>query len=168
MTPNNLALALAQKTADAYSYDRFRSWNSVARLLLGRGYTMREAEAIMRSKWMRWAADNATASYGKIPARVIIEYMDGMIDRWGTAWFQRELREIVVGTFPNEASYTFTTHTGTCSRGCGDKFYVSQETIDEMKQNEPTFTLEEIIGSLDFCLECVSGEKFDGEKKGLN
>ena len=49
---------LAVRTADAYSADRYASWVACARLLVTvRGYSLREAEAILRSKWMRWAAD---------------------------------------------------------------------------------------------------------------
>jgi len=51
------ASELATKTSDAYSFHSYRSWRACAKLLLGRGYTPVEAEAILRSKWMRWASD---------------------------------------------------------------------------------------------------------------
>lgn len=53
------AAALAERTSDAYSFDRYSSWSGVARALLSLGYSEREAEAIMRSKHLRWAADGA-------------------------------------------------------------------------------------------------------------
>ncbi|MFM9469743.1 hypothetical protein ACKI1K_43920, partial [Streptomyces scabiei] len=44
---------------DAYSADRYNSWPAVAQVLINRGYNDRQVEAIMRSKWTRWANDNA-------------------------------------------------------------------------------------------------------------
>lgn len=67
-----------------------------------RGYSDREVEAIMRSKWMRWAADNSTARYGKVPARVIIEYIDDMTKRGSAERVAREVAELVAGTFNGE------------------------------------------------------------------
>lgn len=55
----NKAEKLAERTSDAYSADRYLSWTACAALLLGRGFSEDEAEAILRSKWMRWAADQA-------------------------------------------------------------------------------------------------------------
>lgn len=102
-TQNNLALALSQKTADAYSYDVYRSWNSVARALLGRGYSMREVETIMRSKWMRWAADSwKGGSSENVPARAILEYIDKDIARRGADRVARDLAEMVIDTLGAE------------------------------------------------------------------
>lgn len=65
------AKRVAEQCADAYSYDRYRSWTAVALALLTHGYTARETETIMRSKVTRWAADG-THPYGKTPARVVL------------------------------------------------------------------------------------------------
>lgn len=55
------AAAVAARTADAYSADRYGAeWPKVAAALLRDGWTPRQAEAIMRSKWARWAADAGT------------------------------------------------------------------------------------------------------------
>lgn len=82
LTPTELktrvANLLADKTADAYSADRYRSWRGVAVALLSAGYDVQQAEAIMRSKWARWAADKDGRKYGTIPARVLVEYAQGM------------------------------------------------------------------------------------------
>lgn len=79
------AQAVAKRCADAYSADRYASWSEVARILLKMGFTEAEAEAVMRSKITRWAADSAEFSLGategrryrdgKIPARVVREYI---------------------------------------------------------------------------------------------
>lgn len=59
MDINKTALALAERTRDAYSVDRYVSWSACAEMILLLGYSEDEAEAILRSKWMRWAADQA-------------------------------------------------------------------------------------------------------------
>jgi len=51
------AQALAERTADAYSCDRYVSWKACAAVLLRRGYTDRQAATILRSRIMRWAVD---------------------------------------------------------------------------------------------------------------
>ncbi len=55
-----MARQLAERTSDAYSAGRFgTSWRPCAAVLLKRGYTVAEAETVLRSKWMRWAGDSA-------------------------------------------------------------------------------------------------------------
>jgi hypothetical protein len=51
--------ALATETDNAYSYDRYgaTSWRLIATRLLVRGYTVAQAECVLRSKYMRWAGD---------------------------------------------------------------------------------------------------------------
>jgi len=63
--------------AGGYSSDRFSSWGAVAALLVRRGYSDREAVAIMVSKWTRWAADGDEAEYGRVPAKALGRYLDG-------------------------------------------------------------------------------------------
>jgi hypothetical protein len=55
------AIALAARTEDAYSADAYTNgeWAKAAAMLLDRGYSEAEAEAILRSKWTRWARDAA-------------------------------------------------------------------------------------------------------------
>lgn len=50
---------IAEATQDAYSFSRYgqKAWAASCRMLLRRGYDVRQIEAIMRSKWTRWAAD---------------------------------------------------------------------------------------------------------------
>ncbi len=73
MTP---ADDLAQKTGDAYSATRYNSWRNVCATLLKRGYTERQAEAILRSKWTRWAADAADANYGEATANDLVRFIE--------------------------------------------------------------------------------------------
>ena len=70
------AFELARKTCDAYSVFRYRSWPNVARLLLKQGFTDEQAEIIMRSKWMRWAADDYDCQYGDVPAKALLPHLD--------------------------------------------------------------------------------------------
>lgn len=57
--------ARAVAATGGYSEDRYCSWPAVAQGLLDGGYSPVEAEAIMRSKWTRWAADCSDAAYGQ-------------------------------------------------------------------------------------------------------
>jgi len=64
-TFNAQAKALAEKTKDAYSYDRYgkASWLANIKFLLTK-FTEEQVEWIMRSKHARWAADAFETSHG--------------------------------------------------------------------------------------------------------
>lgn len=105
-TPNARALrkmsqAVADKTADAYSFDRYSTWRGCAWLLALRGYNARQIEAILRSKWMRWAADRFNR-HDRIPARAIIEFIDDAVKARSADAIAREVEELVAGTFEGE------------------------------------------------------------------
>jgi hypothetical protein len=70
--------AIDERTEIGYSYDRYSrgGWRQAIRELLKRGYDEREIEAIMRSKWTRWAADSDDAPYGKTPGVALIRFID--------------------------------------------------------------------------------------------
>lgn len=57
------ATKLAEATADAYMADSYGAtdWRACSLELLSRGLTVEEAEAILRSKHMRWADDGAVS-----------------------------------------------------------------------------------------------------------
>lgn len=56
---------LAERCADAYSTDRYRNgWAGCVRMLRQRGYADPAIEAIIRSKWTRWAGDMAGKDSG--------------------------------------------------------------------------------------------------------
>lgn len=70
--------ALHEKTCGAYSFDRYRDWHSVLRLLIAQGYTEKQVEAIVLSKWARWAADEASdqgQKYGQITAKALVDFV---------------------------------------------------------------------------------------------
>lgn len=101
MTLTDRARALAERTEDAWSWGRYRSWAACARLLLARGYSDREAEAILRSKWTRWAADRAERDDGATSVHLM-----NLLDLRGPrtmfkddADFRRQLAELVAETF---------------------------------------------------------------------
>lgn len=73
-----LARAIVERTQDAYSYDRYApgAWEACCFMLLGRGYTDRNVEAIMRSKWTRWAGDASSNPYGRINSADLKRFMD--------------------------------------------------------------------------------------------
>ena len=71
------AIMLALKTQDAYSVLAYRNWAAVCTFLLKRGYTENEAEAILRSKWMRWAGDFAEKNkYGSLTSKDVARFLD--------------------------------------------------------------------------------------------
>lgn len=94
MTLTKQAQLVAARCSNAYSVRRYRSWASVARALLQRGYNEQEAEGIMRSKYTRWAADSHGGKYGTVPGKAILDYIDGVSDEMlkaDVADFVREL-----------------------------------------------------------------------------
>lgn len=98
------AKQVAEQCENAYSADRYGSWPAVAEALLRYGFTEREAEAIMRSKWTRWAADHwesKPSDDGRVPAKALIDYIGtggGMSRESNLA---SEVRELVQETFPH-------------------------------------------------------------------
>jgi len=62
-------------TETAYSINRYKSWEGVAKTILSFGYTVEESAAIMNSKHMRWCADNSKYAYGKATAKEVREYI---------------------------------------------------------------------------------------------
>lgn len=70
--------ALASRTDDAYSFSTYgeREWIRAIRLLADRGYNERAIEAILRSKYTRWAADARTTNAKPRGEDVLIFIMD--------------------------------------------------------------------------------------------
>jgi hypothetical protein len=65
----------------------------VCEALLDRGLTVIEAEAVLRSKWMRWACDASPARYGSVPTKAIIAFLNGMQNE------RAEIEQLVRETF---------------------------------------------------------------------
>jgi hypothetical protein len=75
--------ALAAKTEDAYSFDRYASWKACCAMLLRRGYTAEQAEAVLRSKWTRWAADASKQIFGRATSKDLSHWMLAQKDLQG-------------------------------------------------------------------------------------
>lgn len=69
--------ALALRLENAYSTDRYRNgWSGCVRMLLKRGYNEAQIEAIIRSKWTRWAADGSAKRYGQVTSADLARFLD--------------------------------------------------------------------------------------------
>ena len=69
---------LAEKTSGSYSFNRYKNWNSVIQMLINKGYTNDEIEAIVMSKWTRWACDQDTRKgvrYGHHTSKALERFM---------------------------------------------------------------------------------------------
>ena len=87
---------LADQTSDAFSFDRYASWTGCVQMLARRGYDRREIEAILRSKWMRWAHDNSNKPYGRSTSVDLARFLDANKHR---GCGQGDVNELVAGTF---------------------------------------------------------------------
>lgn len=100
----NIAQArdVAERTQDAFSYDAYTpsGWRACCVMLAKRGYNQWAIEAIMRSKWTRWAGDgDEKRGYGHYNGKTLERFMDNMIQHSGEAETDRRVRELVSGTF---------------------------------------------------------------------
>ena len=67
--------ALAEQCSDAHSTKSYGGWVRTVTLLREHGYNDREIEAIVRSKWPRWAADGSENPNGRASAEDLLEYV---------------------------------------------------------------------------------------------
>jgi hypothetical protein len=83
----------------ALSARAYRNWAAVAAMLLKKGFDPEECEAILRSKWTRWARDASFKdyAYGKYPAKVLEDYIDNMVREHGLTHMCARVRELVEG-----------------------------------------------------------------------
>jgi hypothetical protein len=65
-------------------------------MLRKRGYDDRQVEAIIRSKWTRWAADGSDKRYGYNNSADLARFLDKQSN------LAKEVAELVQGTFPSE------------------------------------------------------------------
>ncbi len=70
------AITVAMRTSNAYSVNNYASWVACASMLLRRGYTAAQAEAILRSKWMRWSCDASNKRYGTNTSVDLARFLD--------------------------------------------------------------------------------------------
>ena len=93
------ATAIAERCSDAYSVGRYRSWSAVAKMLARRGFDAREIEAILRSKWTRWAADwSHNPRYGQATAADLDRFLNTDHN------LQQSVRALVAETFETAVS----------------------------------------------------------------
>jgi hypothetical protein len=71
---------IIKETETAYSWDRYANWSAVIKKLMAYGLTDDETEAVVMSKWARWAADHEASrySYGRFPARTLVDFVKRM------------------------------------------------------------------------------------------
>lgn len=79
---------------DAYSTSNYGgNWGPCIKMLRKRGYNDQAIEAIIRSKWTRWAADNSVKSYGYNNSADLSRFLDTMTN------LDKEVADLVEGTF---------------------------------------------------------------------
>lgn len=67
------------RTKDAYSRDRYYSWRQCIVVLIERGYSDVECEAILKSKILRWASDRRNQPHGRASSMDLLRYMDRFV-----------------------------------------------------------------------------------------
>ena len=84
-----------EELQNAYSTSNYNgNWKPSIKMLRKRGYDDREVEAIIRSKWTRWAADGSGKKYGKNTSVDLAKFLDS-----GKGVTKQEVAELVEGTF---------------------------------------------------------------------
>jgi len=99
----DLAKRIAERSNEAYSFNRYADWEECAEDILGLGFSEIETEVILRSKWMRWAADIDGGEYGKVKSVAIVRCLQipGLLfAKTQGAEFDLRLAELVASTFP--------------------------------------------------------------------
>lgn len=67
----------AQELSDAYSTNNYAGgWSASIKMLRRRGYNDQQIEAIIRSKWTRWAGDVSNKMYGKVTSADLARFLD--------------------------------------------------------------------------------------------
>lgn len=71
------AKRIADKCRDAYSADAYANWTKCALVCLKRGLNAAQTEAVLRSKWTRWARDqwNGHTMDDKYPAKALDNFL---------------------------------------------------------------------------------------------
>lgn len=69
---------LAEQLSDAYSTNAYNNgWSGCVRMLRARRFNDKQIEAIIRSKWTRWAADRSDKPYGRVTSADLSRFLDG-------------------------------------------------------------------------------------------
>jgi hypothetical protein len=74
-------MKLEEQLSSAYSTDRYRNgWRACIKMLYNHGLSIDNIEAVICSKWTRWAADASKARYGYCTAKDLERFMDSNKD----------------------------------------------------------------------------------------
>lgn len=85
-----------EQLQDAYSTSNYNgNWSPCIKMLRKRGCDDRQVEAIIRSKWTRWAADGSGKSYGRNNSKDLAKFLNE------TPNLAAEVADLVKGTFGN-------------------------------------------------------------------
>ncbi len=91
--------ALLERLVHAYSTPNYRNgWAGCVRMLRERGFDDRQVEAIIRSKWTRWAADASNKPYGQNTSSDLARFLDC----YGYTPRSKDVVDLVRGTFEAE------------------------------------------------------------------
>lgn len=83
---------LNEQLSDAYSTSNYNgNWIPCIKMLRKRGYDDQQVEAIIRSKWTRWAADQSNKAYGKANSADLARFLKDVT--------LTEVNDLVKGTF---------------------------------------------------------------------
>lgn len=115
---------MAKDTADAYSAGSYTNWTNVCRLLATRGFNRWEAEAILRSKWTRWARDMWNKNT-KPTATALANYLD----KYGYKPRHPEVNQLVMESFGKELGLEADEKGVPCLRGTMPGNYHPNKTI---------------------------------------
>lgn len=86
---------IATRCTDAYSAGAYANWSAVAEVCLKRGLSPAQTEAVLRSKWTRWARD---AYHGRlIDGRYPAAALDAQFKKGGLTL--TEAQRLTLGTF---------------------------------------------------------------------
>ena len=86
------AQEFSDQLSDAYSTDNYKgNWVPCIKMLRKRGYDDQQVEAIIRSKWTRWAADSSNKAYGHANSADLSRYLENVT--------LAEVNDLVKGTF---------------------------------------------------------------------
>ena len=85
-----------------YSYDRYKNWGACARMLLRRGFTVKESATILLSKWTRWAGDSSDKPYGYVNSKDLERWIDNQIFHQTFEKTMEEVRKMQDYTFGYE------------------------------------------------------------------
>lgn len=97
-----LAKQIAEETADAYMADAYgeSAWAACADFLLRKGYTSLQVQAVLRSKWMRWADDSEGAGNGNYTNSAAFKrYYNALVRRVGVDAVIKDIQELTRESF---------------------------------------------------------------------